>query len=103
MEEFGQPEPTEDTPIYISPYEIKQPRTQGKPRKTEEEIKQKKREIAIKHYYENYDYQRLQRQIYVQNNMESILEKQRIYRARKNKRQQTNEPLFFLNSFFIFF
>ena len=57
MEEFGQPEPTEDTPIYISPYEIKQPR---KPRKTEEEIKQKKREIALKHYYENYEYKRLQ-------------------------------------------
>ena len=54
MEEFGQPEPTDETPIYISPYEIKPPKTLRKPRpkKTEEEVKQQRRDIALKHYYE---------------------------------------------------
>ena len=66
MEEFGQPEddigqpePTDETPIYISPYETK-PKPKPRSKKTEEEIKQQKREIATRHYYENYEYKRLQ-------------------------------------------
>ena len=64
MGNVGQPEPTDETPIYISPYEIKPPNTLRKPRpkKTEEEVKQQKREIAKRHYYDNYEYKRFTKQ-----------------------------------------
>ena len=88
MEDVGQPEPREETPIYVSPYEIKQPKQPRKPKRTEEEIKQQRRDIARRHYYANREYKQLQRTIYVQENLEMILEKQRIYRARKRQEQR---------------
>lgn len=79
-------EPDENTEIYISKYEIKGKR--GRPRiiKTEEQLKElaeKKKQIAIKHYYDNWEYKRLQQKLYVEKNLETLLEKQRIYRAKK--------------------
>jgi len=67
---------------------IKPKSNRGRPKKeyTEEEIealKQKKRDIAKRHYENNIEKRKLQKTEWVKNNRASVNEKARIYRARK--------------------
>ena len=47
---------------YISPYDRK--RGRKKKYNTPEELAQTKRDIALKHYYDNYEYRTLQMKLY---------------------------------------
>ncbi len=59
----------DDIPIYISIYD-RPKRGKGRPKcdKTDEEQKEIKRTIALKHYYDNYEYKHFQNTLYREKN-----------------------------------
>ena len=69
------------------------PKKRGRPKllnKDDEQIRQRKKEVALKHYYDNWEYKRFQQKLYNERNIEVILEKQRIRRA-KAKEERANK------------
>ena len=102
MEEFK--EPDENTPIYISKYEMKKPRSvrtrpnrpgAGRPKiYTQEEISKKKLEQAKEYYANNKEHVKEYKQSYYQKNRERLLQL-----AKENREKQRVR----INKTFLFF